>query len=184
LRKPSELASIRSRDLVLGLCVLTFAMLSIMSLLWHLRAEREYYEGSMYETWPAGPVLWTALSVMLVLGRRSLSRESLWQARRWLTAAILVWVLATALLGWFSLYLSGNVTGFPSEAHHAMLWTTITLGIAQLGVVTIVWEHMMETVLHRVTRMTTALWGGIVLGIGLIFGAYAIVLSFAPFSTS
>jgi len=127
------------------------------------------------ETWPAGPVVWIALTVLLMLWRRFLSRESQWQMRRWQTAAVLVWVLTTAVLGWFSLYLSGNVTGFPSEAHHAMLWTTITLGIAQLGFVTTVWERMTLTVLSRTTRITTAFWGGIVLGISLPFSVYAII---------
>jgi hypothetical protein len=94
---------------------------------------------------------------------------------RWQTAGILVWVLATALLGWFSMYLSGNATGFSINAHHATLWTTMTLGIIQLGLVTTVWEHMTQTLLHRVTRLTTAFWGGVVLGISLPFSVYAIV---------
>lgn len=86
-----------------------------------------------------------------------------------------MWVLATALLGWFSLYLSGNVTGFPSDAHHGMIWTTMTIGIIQLGFVATVWEHMTQTVLHRATRLTAAFWGGIVLGISLPFSVLAIV---------
>lgn len=178
MRKPSQLATIQFRNLALGLCILTLAVLSLMSFLWHLRGERFHSTNSMEETWPAGPVVWIAFSVMLMSFRGLVSREGDWQAGRSLAVLFLAWVLASALLGWISLYLAGNVTGFPREAHHAILWTTMTMGVAQLGIISVTWEHMKLTALHRFARVTGALWGGIVTGISLAFGVLAAIESF------
>lgn len=174
MRKASELTSFWSRGLVLSLCIATFALLSLTSLTWHQAVDGPGTAGRMEEVWPAGPAVWISLSVMLVLGRRSLSQQGQWQMSGWETAVVMMWVSATALLGWFAMYLSGNATGFSMNTHHAMLWTTMTLGVAQLGFVAIVWEHMAATLFSRTARLTAALWGGTVLGISLVFSVFAI----------
>lgn len=127
------------------------------------------------EVWPAGPVIWTALSGVLAVGWALASCREGWRLGEWHAVVFLTWVLGTAAVGWFSLSLAFEGTGFPSQTQHAMLWASMTMGIAQLGIATIIWESMSETGLVRAVRATAALFGGIALGISLGYSAFLIL---------
>ena len=76
------------------------------------------------------------------------------------------WWAAAVCVGAAGLYMAANVTGFPSEIQHMMLWFSITSGMFLFGVAVVVGNSMARN-----------LWGSFAYTQSIILGIVTIAVA-------
>jgi hypothetical protein len=109
------------------------------------------------------------LAAIWILMRKSVP---LFVERRFFGAGMFTWSAAAVCVGAAGLYLAGNVTGFPSEIQHMMLWFSITSGMFLLGVVAVLGNSMARNPWGSFAYIQSMVLGivTVALAIGLVVG--------------
>jgi len=142
------------------LCLLSVSFLSFISRGWGTFAEVPWY---------AGPPAWVGISAVIVVvfvhDRVGGSQQDFGNA---FSIAFLAWVVSNIVLGVYGFYIWTPGKSVPHWLDEAILFGTVTLGLAQLGMAGILRNHLCNRRMGLIAWLLTVAYGAIIVVISIV----------------